>query len=243
MAGIFRIELTSKEFDEAEVRSPSTSVLVEIFDWKEELKTKSGVVIGFNPDVQYAEGADNHIADVARVYGRIAKQPDKLWFHKKRNDSPPWEAELETEVGDYVWFSPLVAVNCTEIIVGERLYKVVPYEDLFVARKGGIDGEVVPLNGHVVMETMPLEKKSQFDVISEMGINYDKGRVVFVGKSNKSFQAKMHADHPDIKVGDIAVFDSIAVPYYLERNEFNMNFDEDKKYFLVQRHKIALVLR
>lgn len=240
---IYRITLPQKEFDKAKVVYPSNSVIVEIDNWKEALKTKSGITIGFNEDVLYAEGSGSHIADVARVYGRIAKQPEKVYFHPTRHDSPPWHARLETQVGDHVWFNPLVSTNCEELVVGERLYKVIPYQDLFVARRGGEGGEIIPLNGYCILETMELEAQSKFDVISALGIDKSRGRVLHVGQPNLGYQNAVNADHEDVQVGDVALFDSRILPAYLERNEFNMNFSEGERVFVVQRHRISLTLR
>ena len=240
---INRISLSQQEFDRAQVVYPSNSVIVEIENWKEEVRTKSGVVIGFNSDVLYGEGEGSHIADVARVYGRVVKQPLRIYFHPTRNDSPPWHPRLETMIGDYVWYNPLVAVNCEELLVGERLYKVIPYQDLFVARRGGMDGEIIPLNGFCVLQTMTLEAQSRFDVISKLGVDKSRGRVLCVGQPNIAYQNVVNADHDDVQEGDIAVFDSRIIPAYLERNEFNMNFSDSEKVFVVQRHRISLILR
>jgi len=240
---INRISLSQKEFDRAQVVYPSNSVIVEIEGWKEELKTKAGITIGFNEDVLYAEGEGSHIADVARVYGRIAKQPSRIYFHPTQGDSPPWHPRLETQVGDYVWFNTLLATNCEELLVGDRLYKVIPYQDLFVARRGSKDGEIIPLNGFCILQTMTLEPLSKFDVISKLGVDKSKGRVLYVGQPNLAYQNKINADHEDVQEGDIAIFDSRIIPAYLERNEFNMNFSEGERVFVVQRHRISLTLR
>lgn len=240
---INRIELSEKDFERAKSLYPSNSMIVEIEGWNEELKTKSGIVMGFNDDVLYAEGEGSHIADVARVCGRVAKQPQKLYFHPTKHDSPPWHPRFETEVGDYVWFHPLIATNCEEILVGKRLYKVIPYQDLFVARKGGIDGDIIPLNGYCIMETMELASQSVLDVVSKLGVDKSRGRVLHVGQPNLGYQNAVNADHDDVRVGDIALFDSRILPTYLERNEFNMNFSEGERLFAVQRHRISLTLR
>lgn len=240
---IFRQKLTQQEFDKAEVVFPSNSVIVEIDNWKEALKTKTGIVIGFNEDVLYAEGEGSHIADVARVYGRVVKFPSRIYFHPTRHDSPPWHPRQEIQAGDYVWYSPLIAVNCEELLVGERLFKVIPYQDLFVARRGGVDGEIIPLNGFCILQTMELEPQSKFDVISALGVDKSRGRVLHVGQPNLGYQNTVNADHDDVQVGDVALFDSRILPAYLERSEFNMNFSEGERVFVVQRHRISLTLR
>lgn len=242
MAEIFRTEISLEEFGRAKVPRVGKYVLVEIFDWNEDLRTKSGVVIGFNPDVLYAEGKDSHIADVARVHGRIVKQPEVLYFNAKdMTHSPSWHPLLETEVGDYVWFHPLISTNCEELVCGDRMFKVIPYDDLFVARKGSIDGEVVPLNGNCVLEILKQEKKSELDVISELGVDWNRGVVAYVGKPNIRYQDARQTDHPDIQVGDVVLYDSRIPPAYLERNVFNTNFD-DKQYFVMQRIHLSIVL-
>jgi len=242
MAETFRVSVSKKIFDRKKMPVVSRHVLVEIFDWDKELTTKAGVVIGFNPDVLYAEGSGSHIADVARIYGQIVWQPEALYFHHKKNFSPPWRANLETQVGDFVWFHPLISVNCEELLVEGRLFKVIPYDDLFVARRGGMDGEVIPLNGYCIMSISKKEKTSSFDVISEMAVNYDRGVVKHVGRPNIKYQSKNVCDHQDIRVGDEVIFDSRIPPAYLERNEFNLNFDGENQYFVMQRQFISMVV-
>jgi hypothetical protein len=247
-------KLNREAFERMELTYPSNLVIVEMGEEKE-IMTSAGIKINFNPDVQYAvaneDDGSSHVADVCAVTGRVVKTVDRLYFNRrdvKRTMS--WECDMELQEDDIVWFHPLIAKNCSEILVDRTLYKVIPYEDLFVAKrwlwrdkwKGEKYEEIICLNGNVLLETIEQKKMSDFDVL-EHGVDEERGIVRFNGLDNKRYQAVGVADMPNLKDGDLVVIQKGSYPFYLERFKYNATFDNGKMYFCVQKRFIQAVIQ
>lgn len=234
---INQVRLSRKEFEASRMCYPSNQVIIKMPP-KEELTTSSGIVIGFNEDTLYAEGTESHIADVACVHGTITKQVDRLYFNRKNVEiTMSWECDIDTLVGDIVWTHPLAAKNCEEILVDDDVYKVLRYEDLFVARRGDT---VIPLNGYCVLEILTEERLSKLDLLPK-GVDKTKAIVKWNGKDNKRYFDKKKADIADLKEGDIVMIDKKTYVFYLERSKYNAHFDGNQ-YFVVQKSDLEFVL-
>jgi len=236
---INQIKLTKEEFNKGRILYPNNNVIVEMEHPNEEKKTKSGVIVGFNRDVNYAEGNENHVADVADVCGIVVKVPEKYYFSAKEQKSPSWRTNIEVEVGDKVWFSPFASVNCEELVVEDKVYKIIAYEDLFVAKRGE---DVVCLNGNVILEPVHKESLGSLDVLSEQEIDQTRGRVKFVGSSNLEYCDHTYADFQDLQVGDLVLLDKRIKPIPLERKVYNACFDDDNLYYTIPRRFITMVI-
>jgi len=205
--------------------------------------TASGIIIGVNVDAIYEHGVESHAADMTEVYGRVVRVPEILPYSKNDPNGMSWNPEMEIEVGDYVWFNIIISRNCSEIVVGDRLYKVITYEDLIAAKKGGIDGEIIPLNGNCLIEPIKEQSLSKFDILSSNKTDIHKGIARYVGKPVIEYQTPLNYDHKDVQVGDLVTFDKNYVPYYLERKKIMAEFDDDNLYFVAQRRRIAMTQR
>jgi len=75
-----KITLTKAELDRAEI--PTNHILVKLLYHSEGLKTKGGIVAGFNTDDTFV-GDTSHPADVCEVYAEVVKVPQKLYFNPK----------------------------------------------------------------------------------------------------------------------------------------------------------------
>ena len=251
---INQIKLTKEEFDKGRILYPNNNVIVEMEHPNEEKKTKSGVIVGFNRDVNYAEGNENHVADVADVCGIVVKVPEKYYFSAKEQKSPSWRTNIEVEVGDKVWFSPFASVNCEELVVEDKVYKIIAYEDLFVAKRPAKTKEVtigygvytpeqiICLNGNVILEPVYKESLGSLDVLSEQEIDQTRGRVKFVGSSNLEYCDHTYADFQDLQVGDLVLLDKRIKPIPLERKVYNACFDDDNLYYTIPRRFITMVI-
>lgn len=258
---ISKITLTEEEFKSIELNPYSNLVVVEMPQYKGDKKTDSGVIYGFNPDVQYAEGKENHIADVADVYGTVVKQPKEFYFKRGTSYSPSWKTTIETEIGDLVWFNPLVAVNCTEIHVNQRTYKLIPYEDLFVAKRSDFrvtkphynkDGDyivscipikdaIVCLNGYCIVERVKQKSLGSLDVLSSKKTDESRGIIKYCGSCNLEYENKRWTDFVDLRAGDEVLFAKSHKPIPLEHKSYNAHFDNGKLYYAVQRRFITMV--
>lgn len=239
----YKIKLSKKEFDSGRIPSWNHHVIVEMEHTAEGYTTKAGIIVGFNIDDIYSEGTESHAADLTEVYGKVVKVPKFLDYDPDDLNHMSWLPHMEVEVGDYVWFNHLISRNCSEIIVDHKLHKVIPYEDLFVARKGGRDGEIMPLNGICLLEEVYDTPKSSFDTLSQHKILKDRGRVAYVGKPNKEYQSDAFKDISDVKVGDLVYFTMDHIPIYLERKKFIAGFLGNNLYYATQRRRMALALR
>jgi hypothetical protein len=264
---ISKINLTEEEFKSIELNPYSNLVVVEMPRYEGDKKTDSGVIYGFNPDVQYAEGKENHIADVADVYGTVVKQPKEFYFKRGTSYSPSWKTTIETEIGDLVWFNPLVAVNCTEIHVNQRTYKLIPYEDLFVAkrkieiqdaiidknaddffRQYGMSvcvprfiDDVICLNGYCIVERVKQKSLGSLDVLSSKKTDESRGIIKYCGSCNLEYENKRWTDFVDLRAGDEVLFAKSHKPIPLEHKSYNAHFDNGKLYYAVQRRFITMV--
>jgi hypothetical protein len=241
----FRTTLTKEEFDRYDVHYPSNLCIVQMPP--EHDITISGIKINFNENVLYAEGEGSHVADCADVFGSVVRTVDRLYY--KRNDtkySMSWQTTVEIQRGDVVWFNHLISKNCCEILVDDTLYKVIPYEDLMVARRDGLSqderGEqIIPLNGNVILEEVYHKSISEFDILPKE-VDMFKGIVRFNGSDNTEYQSKGIADFKGLKEGDLVMLEKNSYPFYLERSKWNSNFDDGKQYLCCQKRHVIAVL-
>jgi len=135
--------------------------LVKTKKSNEGAETKSGILIGFNVNTNYAEGPGSHVADLAVITGEVVAVCDNIYFDREDvNDSMLWHTEIEVKVGDKVWFDYLESLNCTEILVDDDCYRVLPYQYLWVAKRGD---KIIPLNGYCLVN---LSKRKLFLILT-----------------------------------------------------------------------------
>jgi hypothetical protein len=237
-----RIKLTQKEFDAFDVHYPSNLVIVQMPPEKD--IEVAGIKVNFNPDTLYAEGESSHPADMAPVMGTIVKQVEKLYYNRKDTErTMSWKTSLETLVGDTVWFHHLISKNCSEIEVNKIVYKVIPYEDLFLSVRyvdypdefGGIDFAkiITPLNGNILLKEVFIPKLSQFDVTPDT-VDPTRGIVAYNGSDNQEYQTG-GADLSGLAKGDMVVINKNSYIFYLERSKYNSNFGDGERYICIQK--------
>jgi len=221
--------------------------LVEILRSTDGVKTKGGIIIGFNDDVNYAEGDNAWNADLQVVSGVVERMPAKLYYNTKDPHSMLWETDMELQVGDMVWGSIMEFSNAQEILCEGRLYKLIPYADIYVAKRQKGMGvlsfdKVIVLNGYVLCQTVNRTKLSDLDFISEGQIDTSKCAVSYVGRPNKSYKTKSYCDIIDIKKGDTILLQPRTSFQYLERKSYLSSFEDDELFIVVPRRKILAVL-
>jgi len=242
-----QIRLTRKQFDEGGLVFPSNHVVVEVSYSNENAKTKAGIVVGFDKDKIFAEGTEAHAADLMEVYGTVAKVPEKLYFDMDDPKSMEWETSQELKVGDTVWFSIIESANAIEILVEDKLYKVMPYADLYVAKRIVFENSIpevwtIVLNGLCLCQTVTHKKISELDFISESKIDITKCIVKYIGKCNKRYKNPNNVDHQDLKVNDLVLLAPRTPIQFLERKKYMARFNGDELYIVVPRRKIVAVL-
>jgi len=133
------MELTSEQI--RKIRPQGSMVLIKLDRIPEEIKLESGKVIYIDPNYE----PEKHAA----VTGHVIATPPLIYSYSKlRRDSMPWDTDMELEIGDYVIFYYLAAVNAFRKEdpkwlkdENENFYVFVKYENFYVAKRkmGNID--------------------------------------------------------------------------------------------------------
>jgi co-chaperonin GroES (HSP10) len=236
MPETIKIELTRKQLDEGIL--PINHVLVEMTHNNDYKATKSGIVIGLPDRSTYDANALG--ADMQEIWGIVYRTPLKLFFDEKDSDSMDWDCDMEVEKGDVAYFGLIDSANCHEVVCEDRLYKIIPYQELYVTKRGK---DIIPLNGYILCQTVNMKKISELDVLSEDKIDKTKAIVRFVGTPNKRYKTKSYADHLDLQPGDEVLLEPRTPFLFLERKTQFATFDGDNLYIVVQRKKVAMVIK
>jgi len=234
-----QIELTRKQLDNGVLSDKCNHVIIEVPYSTEGATTKSGIIVGFNRHINYAEGSDSHPADMQECWGIVYKTPDSLYYNEKDNASMEWETDMELEPNMKVWFSLIESANSHEVLCEGKIYKILPYADCYVAKKAD---RVIPLNGYVLCQTVNLPKLSELDVTSEDKVDKTKAIVRYVGTPNKRYKTKSYVDHQDLQPGDVVLLDRGTVLLPLERKAYMARFQDDQLFIVVPRRKVVAVL-
>jgi len=237
MAETHRQTLTREQLDNGVI--PSNTVLVEMTYTTEGIKSKGGIVIGFNRDVEYDDESDSHAANLAEIYATVYKCPPKLYYKRGDSLSMPWDCNMELQVGDTVFFNGMESSNAVEILCEGITYKLIPYQDIYCAKRGT---EVIMLNGYVLLERVFLENKSELAVSKQGEVDKTRGIVRYVGRPPKEYQRKEYCDIKDLEVGDMVLLAPNAPLFLLERTTALSTFDGDNLYWVTQRRRISMVL-
>jgi len=243
-------DVTRQQLDEGIL--PVNHVIVEAEEPQDGRKTKGGIICGFNEDVVYAEGSDSHAADMVVPYGKVYKLPESLYYNEDDSNSMNWETEMELQEDDMVWFSIMESYNAVTLRCEGKLYKILPYADLFVAkREYWVDKWSVPqkratkvicLNGYTLCQTLNKKKISELDHVSESQIDPTRAIVKYVGSLNTKYKHPTYNDHKDLQEGDEVLLAPRTALLFLERKKYFASFDGDELYVIVPRHKIVAVI-
>jgi len=249
------IELTQEEFDHGELSFPANMVIVEMTHSNDLKVSKGGIIVGVLERVIHADNTDSNLkADLEEVYGTVVRVPDSLYFNEEDNSSMEYVTEMELQVGDQCWMSIMEAHSSLTLRTPEHTYKVIPYADIYVAKReifvdekdnwvGKKTHKVVVLNGNCLCQTTNKTKISELDVVSEGQIDTTRAIVKYIGKPITHYKNPTYVDHPDLKENDVVLL-SPRVPFLmLERKKYFANFDGDNLYVVIPRRKISAVLK
>lgn len=255
MAETFQQTLTRQQLDNGVI--PSNTVLVEMTYTTEGIKSKGGIIIGFNTDWEFEDETDSHAGNLAEIYAKVYRCPPKLYYERGDSLSMPWDCNMELQVGDTVFFNAIESRNSVEIVCEGKTYKLLPYQDLYCAKryheKQSFDSktflmgtdpwwEVIMLNGYVLLERVYLENVSPLAVSKDAGLDKTRGIIRYVGISPKEYQRKEYSDIKDLEVGDMVLFAPNSPLFLLERTTALSTFDGDNLYWCVHRRRISMVL-
>lgn len=240
-----QITLSKEELKRASI--PTNHVLVKMLHSNEGAKTKGGIVLGFLTDDVFIADGESHAADVAECYGEVYKTPEKLFFDPNDTNSMDWEVEMELEKGDIVWFSYLESKNSCQILCDGVIYKSIPYQDCYVAKRivplGASDVTVhVCLNGYVLCDPKFLVPISPLDVVSADKVDKTSTIIRYIGNAPKRYLRESYTHIEDLRVGDEVVLDHKTPLYLLERTKAFAQFEGDKLFWVCQRRRIGFIL-
>lgn len=228
----------------------------------EGIKSKGGIVVGFNLDDEYEDESTSHKADLIEVYARVVKLPERLYFDKYDPRSMPWECDMDLEVGDLVWFNTIESYNAVEIECEGKFYKIIPYQDIYCAkrelddltnffkqvdfnphagRKIELSDCVIMLNGYCLLKPIYIHTEHEL-AVDDTKEDKTRGIVAFIGKPNKQYQNDSYMDFRDLRIGDLVLYNPNTPIFKLERTAYLAQFDDDNLYNVVQRRRIAIVL-
>jgi hypothetical protein len=237
MAETYKQTLTKKQL--AEGRIPQNHVLLEMTYTTEGIKSKGGVIIGVGRDLEYEDETTTHAADLTEIWGIVAKLPDELYYKRDDPNSMPWDCDMELQVGDIVWFNTIESRNAVEIVCEGKLYKIIPWQDCYCAKRGK---EVIMLNGYVLCEQVYTYNDSPLALKNETE-DKTRGIVRYIGKCNREYQNQNYIDFQDLRVGDEVLYNPNTPLFKLERTTALSTFNGNKLYNVVQRRRIAMVLK
>lgn len=237
MAETFKQILTREQLDNGII--PSNTVMVEMVHTMEGFKTKTGVIVGFNTDVEYDDESDSHAANMTEVYGKVYRCPQLYYNTKDHSCSMPWDCDMELQKDDIVFFNIIESKNAVEIECEGITYKLIPYRDLYCAKRAK---EIIMLNGYVLLEQIYKINDSEFAVSKEGEVDKTRGIVRYVGEPNREYLRKEYVDFKDLSVGDEVLLSPGTPMILLERKKFSATLEDDKLFWVVQRRRIALIL-
>lgn len=194
----------------------------------DKVKTKTGIELFVDNSYQIGQHAVRS--------GKIAKLPKKLTFWDEDDiNGLYWKTTMEAEVGDEVWFYGMAAHSGEKIKCNDKLYVIMSYADLYVAKR---NGTVVCLNGNVLLK--PLFKTEKALSFEKQYIDPDFAEIAYIGSCNTAYEAEYRADDKNLKAG-MRVCISGIVPRRLEMEPY-LNFD-GSQYIVCQNYEIQSYFR
>lgn len=199
-------------------------VIVELSSvMHDKVKTKTGIELFVDNSYQIGQHAVRS--------GKIAKVPKKLVFWDEDDiNGLYWKTTMEVKVGDEVWFYGMSAHSGEKIKCNDKLYVIMNYADLYVAKRNGV---VVCLNGNVLLK--PLFKTEKALSFEKQYIDPDFAEIAYIGSCNTEYEAEYRADDENLKSG-MRVCISGIVTRRLEMEPY-LNFD-GSQYIVCQNYEI-----
>lgn len=212
-----------------ELGAYSNMVMVKVEKFKEDRKTKAGIILTVNPDTQYLDGDGSHMADMTIVRGVCEKAPSGLL---PDGDLLPWHTEVEVVPGDELVWDYMDARNATSFICDEDEYMLLPYGSIYAVIRG--DG-ILGVNGYILF-TEVMKERHSLTVSDEVDLT--KGKVYALAQPVE-YTADYWQDGIDVQVGDIVEFRSKASRVLLERTKHLQTLPD--RLFRHQRRDFAYV--
>jgi co-chaperonin GroES (HSP10) len=169
-------------------------VFIKIDDPNEYRKTKGGIYLYFNPELNRAKDTDRH--------GIVMSVCKTLFFDKEDYETVEFDVDIDVEVGDRVWFAPMDGANCDTFYCENDKYLLLKYDTLrFVHKK---NGEVFGLNGNLLVK--PIFEEEKFIIHTIKRENRKKGIVVYPYSNIRDIVSEGNI-YPDFNKDEIVLLD------------------------------------
>lgn len=203
----------------------------------------SGFMLG---DEQYEFSANRYNVAVHSVrHGEIVKQVDTFYYSPSKNGLQDHKTEIETLIGDDVFFPTGESENCPLFRFKNDYYLLMDYEILYLAKRktsvkkienqvevNGSLFDIIMLNGFILCERVYDEIKSSISLEDKV-LNKKYAKVVYLGNPVE-YRSPKHISAEGIKIGDIIILTNYGAEVMLE-DELHLFFDGMNTYRVVQR--------
>lgn len=222
---LFKDNLDFFELDSLDGDLWNNRVIIEVDSFMhDKIQTKSGLEL--YTDYTY------EISTHGVRSGIVAKIPKRLVFWDEDETGMYWKTTIEAEVGDRVWTYGMAIHSGEKIKCNGKLYVVVSYADLYVAKKPNED--VVCLNGNVLLK--PKIKTVEALSFNKQQVDPDFAEIAYIGSKNECYEADYREDDENLKQG-MTVCISGIIPRRLEIKPF-LSFEGEQEFIVCQNYEI-----
>jgi hypothetical protein len=172
-------------------------------------------------------------------YGKLTRMPNAFNW-----DKALWRTDYFPDEGDEVWFDYLDAKDTTEVREDGKLYIILPFKSLILARNS-LRGIKV-LNGYLLAKKQPIKENNPLDF--KQRYYDDIYEIIYAGKANSWYKPEKDKygniireffDDQSIAEGDIVM--TRASGYPLFEDSLHRKFVQDELYYLQRRDIVAKV--
>lgn len=203
-------------------------------------------------DEMYTHEKDRYNAGEHTIrHGKVVRHPKEFIYHE--HGQQKHKTTIEIQLGDDVFFPGSESSNCPLIESNGRLYLVLDYEVLYVAKRevNGKFGniyvddkwfQVIPLNGYLMCKKYYDDAKSPLSITMK-NINKKVVDVVYAGSPVEYRQSKggTHPTGKEVKAGDRLFIYNHDAMVMLE-SDMHLHFDKANNYRMVQRKYVMAIL-
>ena len=214
-------KISKEELDALQLPLGTGAVMILIPYKNKDQKTKSGIYLVGDEDYKPAMHAER--------WGYVYKMSDSLHFDRTDMSSMQWVTEIETEIGDKVWFDFRAAMYAYTYECEGEWYKIMEYQNLYIAERGK---ETITLNGYILFSEY--EEDLDSDILLTTNIDKKYGIAEYVGSYNQGYLSPFYDDNITVEKGDHVLFESGTSCFPLEAGLHN-EFSDDK--FVIQQRK------
>lgn len=218
----------------------------------EEYETVAGKF--FIGDSSYLDEMNRYNPAVHAVrHGVIVNQVDKFIFNEKGQEDH--KTEIETKIGDEVFFPAIESTNCPLILCQDKYYLLMDYEVLYLAKRvipyfdsanntiivDDYCYDVIMLNGYLLCSRYYEDVKQGIIIaLEDKKLNKKYADVIYAGNPVE-YRSKKVGSNEEIQVGDRILIQNAAAELMLE-DSLHLFFDKKNQYRVVARKNVNAIV-